>query len=104
MDDLEGELDEFVTYQVRQPAAPIGRPPSPKYTKELKRGGTMLTAERTKSFLEGVMDKQIHDLRSQTQGVGNFEKGASLARSLAAFALLHALRKRGSSRALAHIS
>jgi len=74
LDDLEGELDEFVTYQVPQPAAPVGRPNSPKYTQALKRGGTMLTAERTKSFLEGIMDKQVHHLRSQTQGVGNFEK------------------------------
>jgi hypothetical protein len=95
LDDLEGELDEFVTYQVPQPAAPVGRPNSPKYTQALKRGGTMLTAERTKSFLEGIMDKQVHHLRSQTQGVGNFEKGVSLTPSLPPFVRFHARRKRG---------
>ena len=76
LDDLEHESDVFITYQVPQAAPNIGRPPSPKYTHGLKRGGTLLTAERTKSFLEGLMDKQVNDLRLQTLGVGNFDKGA----------------------------
>lgn len=76
LDDLEHESDVFVTYQLPQAATNIGRPPSPKYTQVLKRGGTLMTAERTKSFLEGLMDKQVKDLRLQTLGVGKFEKGA----------------------------
>ena len=41
----------------------------------VRRGEVVLTAQRTKSFLEGILDKQVEDLRNQTFGVGNFEKG-----------------------------
>ena len=37
LDDMREELDEFVTYSLPQPSLPIGRPPSPKYTKAVKR-------------------------------------------------------------------
>ena len=100
LDDLEHESDVFITYQVPQAATNIGRPPSPKYTHGLKRGGTLLTAERTKSFLEGLMDKQVNDLRLQTLGVGNFDKGATSCSAAcvisfsAAYASLSAVRQR----------
>lgn len=37
LDDMREELDEFVTYRLPQTSLPIGRPPSPKYAKAVKR-------------------------------------------------------------------
>ena len=70
------ELDEFMTLEVPQRSFAVGRPPSPKYTKSVRRGERIvLTAERAQSFLHDIMDKQVQQLRAQTFGVGTFETG-----------------------------
>ena len=37
LDDMREELDEFVTYRLPQPSLSIGRAPSPRFAKAVKR-------------------------------------------------------------------